>query len=33
MTAEPSISDILVNRHDKVFIERGGKLSETSVRV
>ena len=29
---EPSISDILVNRHDKVFIERGGKLSETSVR-
>jgi len=30
---EPSISDILVNRHDKVFIERGGKLSETSVRL
>ena len=29
---EPSISDILVNRHVKVFIERGGKLSETSVR-
>ena len=29
---EPSISDILVNRHDKVFIERGGKLSETAVR-
>src|SRR6185369_2784579 len=29
---EPTISDILVNRHDKVFIERGGKLSETSVR-
>jgi pilus assembly protein CpaF len=29
---EPSISDILVNRHDKVFIERGGKLSETTVR-
>src|SRR5207244_8812608 len=29
---EPSISDILVNRHDKVFIERRGKLSETSVR-
>src|SRR5260370_22528681 len=25
---EPSISDILVNRHDKVFIDRGGKLSE-----
>ncbi|MEO7652756.1 MAG: CpaF family protein [Bryobacteraceae bacterium] len=29
---EPSISDILVNRHDKVFIERGGKLSETQVK-
>jgi pilus assembly protein CpaF len=29
---EPSISDILVNRHDKVFIERNGKLSETAVR-
>ncbi len=29
---EASISDILVNRHDKVFIERNGKLSETQVR-
>jgi len=29
---EPSISDILVNRFDKVFIERNGKLSETAVR-
>ena len=29
---EPSISDILVNRYDKVFIERGGKLSKTTVR-
>ncbi len=29
---EPSISDILVNRYNKVFIERNGKLSETSVR-
>src|SRR5438067_12040284 len=29
---EPSISDILVNRHNKVYIERNGKLSETSVR-
>ncbi len=29
---EPSISDILVNRYDKVFIERNGKLSETPVR-
>ena len=29
---EPTISDILVNRYNKVFIERNGKLSETSVR-
>jgi len=29
---EPSISDILVNRFDKVFIERNGKLTETNVR-
>ena len=29
---EPSISDILVNRYDQVFIERNGKLSATSVR-
>ena len=29
---EPSISDILVNRHDKVYIERGGKLAEVPVR-
>src|SRR3954449_6394468 len=29
---ESSISDILVNRFDKVFIERNGKLSETPVR-
>jgi pilus assembly protein CpaF len=29
---EPSISDILVNRYNKVFIERSGKLSETQVR-
>ncbi len=29
---EPSISDILVNRYNKVFIERNGKLSETTVR-
>jgi pilus assembly protein CpaF len=29
---EPSISDILVNGFDKVYIERGGKLSLTSVR-
>ena len=30
--SKPSIFDILVNRYDKVFIERGGKLSETTVR-
>jgi pilus assembly protein CpaF len=29
---EPSISDILVNRYNKIFIERNGKLSETQVR-
>ena len=29
---EPSISDILVNRYNKVYIERNGKLSETTVR-
>src|SRR5258708_27420512 len=29
---EASISDILVNRFDKVYIERAGKLSLTSVR-
>jgi pilus assembly protein CpaF len=29
---EPTISDILVNRYNKVFIERNGKLSETAVR-
>ena len=29
---EPSISDILVNRYDKVYIERGGKLTEVPVR-
>jgi pilus assembly protein CpaF len=29
---ERSISDILVNRFDKVYIERGGKLSEVPVR-
>ena len=29
---EPSISDILVNRYDRVFIERNGKLALTGVR-
>jgi len=29
---DPGISDILINRYNKVFIERNGKLSETPVR-
>src|SRR5512142_3054171 len=29
---EPSISDILVNSYDKVYIERGGKLARTQAR-
>src|ERR1700730_15952560 len=29
---EPSISDILGNRHDRVYIERNGKLALTAVR-
>ena len=29
---EPTISDILVNRHNRVFIERNGKLALTNVR-
>jgi pilus assembly protein CpaF len=28
---DPSISDILVNRHDLVYVEREGKLEETDV--
>src|SRR5687768_12951163 len=28
---DPSISDILVNRHDLVFVEREGKLEETDI--
>jgi pilus assembly protein CpaF len=28
---DPSISDILVNRHDKVYVERGGKLEPTGL--
>jgi pilus assembly protein CpaF len=28
---DPDISDILVNRHDLVYIERNGKLEETSI--
>src|ERR1700687_5317514 len=29
---DPSISDILVNGFDNVYVERGGRLQETSVR-
>jgi pilus assembly protein CpaF len=28
---DPAVSDILVNRHDQVYVEREGKLEETSV--
>jgi pilus assembly protein CpaF len=29
---DPSVSDVLVNGHDEVFVERGGKLVKTDVR-
>ena len=29
---DPEISDILVNTHDQVYVERGGRLHETDVR-
>jgi pilus assembly protein CpaF len=29
---DPGISDILVNRYDQIYLERGGKLEKTSVR-
>ena len=32
LMADPAVSDILVNRHDLVYIERFGQLEETSVR-
>ena len=31
LLADPDISDILVNRYDQVFIEKNGKLEDTSV--
>jgi pilus assembly protein CpaF len=31
LLADPTISDILVNRHDQVYIEREGRLEETAV--
>jgi pilus assembly protein CpaF len=29
---DPAVSDILVNRHDLIFVEREGKLEETDIR-
>ena len=29
---DPSVSDILVNRHDLIYVEREGKLEETEIR-
>ena len=31
LLADPSISDILVNRHDLVYVERDGRLQETDI--
>jgi pilus assembly protein CpaF len=31
LLADPSISDILVNRHDQVYVEREGRLEETEI--
>ena len=31
LLADPTISDILVNRHDQVYIEREGRLEETEI--
>jgi len=30
--ADPAITDILVNRHDEVYVERGGRLQHTGIR-
>src|SRR5271157_1724645 len=32
LLADPGITDILVNRFDQVFVERGGKLERSAVR-
>jgi pilus assembly protein CpaF len=32
LMADPSVTDVLVNRHDQVYVERFGKLSPTDVR-
>ena len=31
LLADPAVSDILVNRHDRVYIEREGKIEETDI--
>ena len=31
LLADPTVSDILVNRHDQVYVERDGRLEETSL--
>ena len=31
LMADPSVSDILVNRHDLIYVERNGRLEETSL--
>src|SRR5690349_23510778 len=32
LLADPTISDILVNKHDKIYIERRGRIEVTNVR-
>jgi len=32
LLADPTVSDILVNRYDSVYVERRGKLEETNIR-
>ncbi len=32
LLADPAVTEILVNRHDQIYVERDGKLSLTSVR-
>lgn len=32
LLADPAVSDVLVNRHDQVFVERYGRLERTAVR-
>jgi pilus assembly protein CpaF len=32
LMSDPTVSDILVNTHERVYVERGGRLEETGVR-